>query len=148
MKKINQISTVVFVCEHGAAKSILAAAYFNRFAQEKGLNLRAIARGTNPDEELSPQTVKGLLIDGLDPTESTPQKLTPEDMQSAQRIITLCELSVEHPQQVSVERWDDIPPVSENYELARDTIIEHVRYLLNQLSSTTAGSTEVRGINL
>ena len=52
--------TVVFVCEHGAAKSVLAAAYFNRFAAQMGLDMQAVARGTKPDQELSPQTVKGL----------------------------------------------------------------------------------------
>jgi hypothetical protein len=33
MKQSNP--TIVFVCEHGAAKSVIAAAYFNKLAQEK-----------------------------------------------------------------------------------------------------------------
>ena len=66
---------IIFVCEHGAAKSVIAASYFNKLANEKGLNLQAIARGTNPDQTLSPKTVKGLMEDGLQPTESIPQKL-------------------------------------------------------------------------
>ena len=32
---------VVFVCEHGAAKSLIAAAYFNKLAGERGLSARA-----------------------------------------------------------------------------------------------------------
>jgi protein-tyrosine-phosphatase len=51
---------IVFVCENGAAKSILAAAHFNRLAGEMEWDLHAVARGTNPDHELSPQTVKGV----------------------------------------------------------------------------------------
>ena len=35
-------ATVVFVCEHGAAKSVVAAAHFNRMARERGLAVRAI----------------------------------------------------------------------------------------------------------
>ena len=43
------MNTVLFVCEHGAAKSVIAAAYFNQLASEKNLDVRAIERGTNPD---------------------------------------------------------------------------------------------------
>jgi arsenate reductase len=129
---MNQNSVIVFVCEHGAAKSILAAAYFNQLTSQTGLNLRAIARGTHPDDELSPQTLKGLSEDGLTPTESSPRKLTKADLQSAQRVITFCELPIEYQKQVKIERWDDVPPVSENYVKARDVIIEHIRQMLNQ----------------
>ena len=127
---MRQDSVVLFVCEHGAAKSILAAAYFNRFAGEMDLDWRAVARGTNPDRDLSPQTAKGLSEDGLTPTESVPQKLTVADIQSAQRVITFCELPAEVHQQIRVDYWDDVPSVSESYEKARDAIIERIRVLL------------------
>ena len=39
---------VVFVCEHGAAKSVVATAYFNTLAAERGLPFRATFRGTAP----------------------------------------------------------------------------------------------------
>ena len=129
-EKMNQKPVIVFVCEHGAAKSIIAAAYFNQFANEMGFDLRAIARGTNPDDELSPQTVKGLSEDGLTPTELAPQKLTEDDLQAAQRVVTFCELPDEYQGQAMIERWDDIPPVSENYEQARDVIVERIRQML------------------
>ena len=123
--------TIIFVCEHGAAKSILAAAYFNKLADDAGLELRAVARGTNPEDELSPQLVKGLLEDGLSPTERFPRKLTPKDAQSAQYVITFCELPIKYAQTVT-GHWDDIPPVSESYEKARDAILERIQQLLNR----------------
>lgn len=123
---------VVFVCEHGAAKSVLAAAYFNQLASEMGTNLRAVARGTNPDSELCPQAVKGLSEDGLTPTESVPQKLTEADLQSAQRVVTFCELPTEYRGQAIVEYWDDVPPVSESYEQARDVLVERLRQMLKR----------------
>ena len=125
---------VIFVCEHGAAKSIIAAAYFNKFAREVGLDLHAIARGTTPDHELSPRAVEGLVKDGLAPTESAPQKLTLSDIKSAQQVVTFCELPAEYQGQVGFERWDDIPPVSENYAESRDAIINHIRQTLKSLS--------------
>jgi len=122
---------ILFVCEHGAAKSILAAAYFNKMAGERGLHVHAVARGTHPDPELSPKTVEGLERDGLHPTETTPQKLTPAEVESAQRIISFCELPAGYPYQVHMEQWNDIPPVSENYETARDAIIQRINRLLD-----------------
>ncbi len=44
---------VMFVCEHGAAKSVIATAYFNKLAAERGLPYRATFRGTTPQDELS-----------------------------------------------------------------------------------------------
>lgn len=127
-----QNSIIVFVCEHGAAKSILAAAYFNKLADEMGLDLRAIARGTNPDDEFSSQTLAGLAEDGLHLTESTPQKLTEADIQNAEQVITFCDLPVEYHQKAIVERWDRIPPVSEDYEKARDAILERIHEFLGR----------------
>ncbi len=124
--------TIIFVCEHGAAKSVIAAAYFNKFAGERNLNTRAIARGTHPDAELSLNTIAGLGQDGLTPTESTPQKLSPADMESAQQIVAFCELPEEYQNKVTIEQWDNIPPVSENYAAARDAINERLQHLLNQ----------------
>ncbi len=130
-ENMNRNSIIVFVCEHGAAKSVIAAAYFNKLAGEKGLNHQAMARGTNPDLTLSPHTITGLPEDGLSPSESVPQKLTIADVEAAQRIITFCELPVEYHGKAIIERWDGVPPVSENYEKARDAIIEQISHLIN-----------------
>src|SRR4051812_22847552 len=59
-------TTVVFVCEHGSAKSVIAAAHFNRLAAEKGLPYRAVSRGTNPDASIPASISSALAGDGLD----------------------------------------------------------------------------------
>jgi len=130
---MNQNPIIIFVCEHGAAKSIIAATYFNKLAGEKNLGMHAIARGTHPDEELSPKTIVGLREDRLLPTESVPQRLSLYDIESAQRIVSFCELPEEYQNKVKVERWDDVPPVSENYEKSRDAIIARLNQLMNSL---------------
>ncbi|HMS00111.1 MAG TPA: hypothetical protein PKK96_14505 [Anaerolineales bacterium] len=122
--------TLLFICEHGAAKSIIAATYFNKLASEANLELRAVARGTNPDAELSPKTVAGLQADGLTPTESSPQKLSLADIESSQQVVTFCELPEEYRNKTAVEQWDEVPPVSEDYEKARDAIVERIRWLI------------------
>ena len=123
---------IIFVCEHGAAKSIIAATYFNKLASERNLDIRAIARGTNPDSELSSITIEGLQQDGLSPTESAPQKLTLAEVESAQQIISFCELPEEYQNKTPIERWNDILPVSENYEKARNTIVVKLKAMMKE----------------
>jgi hypothetical protein len=59
------VPQVLFVREHGAAKSVIAAAHFNKLAKERGLPHRAIARGTQPDPVVSPKVVSGLQSEGF-----------------------------------------------------------------------------------
>ena len=127
---------IVFVCEHGAAKSVIAAAYFNKLADKVGLDLCAVARGTHPDQKVSPQTVAGLTKDGLLLEETVPRKLSAKDVEAAQRVITFCELPEEYSQQASIERWEGIPPVSEDYEKAREAIMARIDQLLSRMSGT------------
>jgi arsenate reductase len=124
-------SIIVFVCEHGAAKSIIAAAYFNKIAGERGLNVHAVARGTNPDQELSPKTVDGLERDGLRAIETKPKQLTHTDIESAQRIISFCELPKAFQDGARIERWNNVPSVSEDYEKAREAIVQYINRLLD-----------------
>jgi hypothetical protein len=84
---------------------------------------------------LSEQSILGLSRDGLIPTESFPQKLSLKDIQSAQRMISFCELTGEFGNNLSVETWDGIPAVSENYEKARDSILERVNHLLDHMNT-------------
>ena len=130
---MTQHPTILFLCEQGAAKSVVAAAHFNKLAVEKKLNARAVARGTTPDAELSPKTVEGLKKDGLTPTETIPQRISLTDVESATRIVTFCELPEEYQSKSIVEEWDGVPPVSEDYEKARDEILERLNQLIKQM---------------
>ena len=55
---------VIFVCEHGAAKSVIATAYFNKFAAERKLPFRATFVEPVPGR-LSVRAVEGLKADGV-----------------------------------------------------------------------------------
>ena len=39
----DRVDKVLFICPHGAGKSVLASAYFQRLAKERGLNVRVQA---------------------------------------------------------------------------------------------------------
>ena len=142
---MDQDPLIIFVCEHGAAKSIIAATYFNQLAKQTGVELKAVARGANPEHELSQSTIRGLAKDGLVPTESAPQQFTLDDMRSAQQIVSFCELPIEYksmrtdgqPPFSTTEQWDDVPPVSESYDKARDAIIAHINVLVDKIRSSS-----------
>jgi protein-tyrosine-phosphatase len=137
ISKMAQQSVIIFVCEHGAAKSIVAATYFNRLAEEQELEFRAIARGTNPDLALAETAVTGLYRDGLTPVAAVPQKLSADESQSAHRLVSFCELPSEYSEVSSIEHWDDVPPVSQDYGKARDVILENIHDLLQRLRSSS-----------
>ncbi len=134
-KQVDQTPVVIFVCEHGAAKSILSAALFNKLAGERKLNLRAIARGTNPDPEISPKVARGLQADGLAASESSPKKISKADLKSARRVITFCALPDDYPGSIQVENWNDYLPAIEDYGQARDKLTERINRLLDELKS-------------
>jgi len=57
---------VVFVCEHGSVKSLMAAQWFNRLAHERGLRLRAVSRGLTPDAAVPGPVADHLAGHGFD----------------------------------------------------------------------------------
>ena len=131
-----QIQTILFVCEHGSAKSVIAAAHFNRLAEQKNLPYRAIARGTNPDSEIPQQVRLNLAKDGLDVPPSKPRLVVEHDVQEAARVVTFgCKLPVrEKTTAGKLEDWKDVPSTSENYEGARTIIVEKIDALIKTLT--------------
>ena len=81
--------TILFVCEHGAGRSAVAATYFNTIAEKRGLNYHAIFRGIEPQEALGASTKNGLIKDSIDVIHLIPTRLTKNDITNAYKTITL-----------------------------------------------------------
>lgn len=126
---------VLFVCLHGAAKSVVAASHFERMAAAHGLHARAAFAGTEPDPEIQPRVVQELLAEGVDVRALRPRRVTEADVASASRVITFgCEVTAPAGGP-PVERWDDVPAVSEGYERARTAIDAHLVRLVAELQT-------------
>lgn len=127
--------TVVFVCEHGTVKSVVALAYFRQLAQERHLNIRAISRGTAPDAAVPARVREGLRLDGLVLGPFTPARFTLADLVSAIAVISFDQPSVADlvGGRVPTARWDGLPAVSEDYRIARDSIRQRVARLVDSL---------------
>src|SRR5207245_4473019 len=85
---------VLFVCLHGAAKSVVGAAHFRRLAAARGLAIDAVAAGTEPDAALAAGAVKGLAADGLTAMPSRPRSVTLYDLESTARVVSFgCDIT-------------------------------------------------------
>jgi protein-tyrosine-phosphatase len=126
---------VVFVCEHGSGKSLIASEWFNRLAGERGLVVRAAARGLSP-EPAPARIAEQLRADGFDVDGFQPSALIPADLAGAPRVVMI---GAEPPAwasaaEVPVERWDGIPPASQGYAASRDAMLERIATLLDSLA--------------
>lgn len=128
-----QRQTVLFVCLHGSAKSVIAAEYFNRGARKRGLAYIAESAGVEADPEVPQAVVAALGRDGFDVHDHTPQPMTAETLARAGRVISLgCMLPMQAAS-VRQEMWEDLPMVSDGYDVARDAIVDRVDRLLDSL---------------
>lgn len=124
---------VVFVCEHGAAKSVIATAYFNKMAAERGLRARATYRGVNPQADLSVSAMKGLKEDGLTVEERKPALISQSDVDAADVIFAIgCTLPSNATASGKAATWDDVPD-DRGYGPTRDAIKRHVEELVDRL---------------
>src|SRR5215469_9826214 len=126
-------SEIVFVCEHGAALSVIGTAYFNKLAREQHLNLHAFARGITPQPELSVTALKGLAADGIAVETKRPQALSPKDAAHARRIVAFFPVPARYAKTVLVENWADVPWPGASYSVARDAILKHLQELIKEL---------------
>jgi protein-tyrosine-phosphatase len=133
---------VLFICPHGAAKSVLASAYFQRIAKERGLNVQVDFAGTEPDSAVAPKVVQRLKARGYPPPTNQPRRVTAEDLASADLVISLgCDLTGLPPAAGAFRRWDDVPPPSEDFDKADEAILRRVGELVEELIRDTKQET-------
>ena len=141
------MSTILFVCQHGGAKSVIAASYFNR----SGLPISAVAAAAEEPYEGVPEPVVELLArEGDDVRAFKPRRVEEEDFDAATKIVSIgCGLSgapgsqpgiedvdglrARRSREDVIERWDDVPPASEDLEGSAAAIRRHVDALVAEL---------------
>ena len=126
---------VLFMCPHGAAKSLLASAYFQRLAKERGLNVRVESAGTDPDPQLAPAVVGHLQKQGYPIPIDKPRKATAADMSSADVVISMgCDLSGLPAPRGVLKKWD-VPDLSAGFDRADQAIRAQVVALVEELAA-------------
>ncbi|MCP3417493.1 hypothetical protein NLM16_25645 [Bradyrhizobium brasilense] len=127
---------VVFVCLHGVVNSQMAAAYFNKAAQERGLRFRAVSRGIDLYRSVPIRVQDGLALDGLEAA-NTPQQLTIDDMAAADQVVAFDQIPAERHGRADVTYWSGIPLGIDDYESARDQIVRRIDALIPTLAAAT-----------
>lgn len=130
-------STVLFLCPHSAAKSVMAAAYFNQRATQAGLAWTALFAGTEPAEKLSPAVVQLLHNAGMDVSQQQPCLVTHDDLATADRVVSLgCAVEELALTPARFEEWNDVPMPSQDLHGAQEAIRNQVEQLLTELQAT------------
>jgi len=124
---------ILFVCLHGAAKSLIAARYCERLAEARGIRISCASAGLEPDSTVPPDVVAGLAADGIDVAGFHPGLPTERMVTEATHVVALgCDLAAFSPEG-GVVRWEDVPAVSDGYVVARDAIVERVERFMDEV---------------
>jgi arsenate reductase (thioredoxin) len=126
--------TVLFLCPHGAAKSVLASAYFQQLAKERGLNVCVESAGTDPDPAVAPAVASHLKAKGYAAPAAKPRRATAADMATADVVVSIgCDLKDLPAPRGTLVRWDDVPAPSADSDGAAEKIRERVMELVDEL---------------
>ena len=125
--------TVLFLCPYGGAKSVIAASYFNRLAEERALPYVGVAAAAEEPYDAVPAAVAAFLEgEGFDVRAFSPRHVEERDFQSATKVIAIdCDAGNASG---AIERWDDVPKVSVDLDGSAAAIRRHVEALARELS--------------
>lgn len=136
-----RIEKVVFVCEHGSAKSIIAAAEFERLAKQKGIAVEVVARGTNPDAEIGAAIRQGLRQDGIDVGSAKPVKVSTKDLEGATRVVTFGQDLTEWlPKGSKAMDWSATPSPSQDFTATKEYILQQLEALTADMKRLSVGA--------
>ena len=132
---------ILFVCVHNAGRSQMAKAFFNRLAQGRGLEARALSAGTMPGGQVNPVAIQAMAEIGISMDGQHPKQLTPEMASAADRIITMgCGVEAEMCSAGTYisEDWGLPDPHGQSIEgvrPVRDAVRQRVEALVEELAA-------------
>jgi len=127
---------VLFVCEHGAAKSVLAAELLQREAAARGLPIQVRAAGIDPSVAIAAGVLTLLPEQAAALHDRTPRRVTAADLEMAAITVTFDLDPAGLPARpTALLAWDDVPAVGSDTAAARAAIDGHIAELLDRLRS-------------
>jgi arsenate reductase len=129
------VPEVLFVCTHNAGRSQMAAALLDQLAAGR---VRATSAGSQPADQLNPAVIQAMAEIGLDITSKHPRRLTSDQVQAADVVITMgCgDACPVYPGKRYLD-WDLPDPAGlplEQVRPIRDRIGDHVTELLAEIT--------------
>ena len=93
---------------------------------------RAGSAGLEPDDAVPSGVVQGLAADGFDVRARRPRRPTAADVTDSTTGVAFgCDLGPLASAAARIDRWDDVPAVSEDFKRARDVIVARIERLLD-----------------
>ena len=133
---MTDIPEVLFVCTHNAGRSQMSQALFERASDGRH---QAASAGTSPGERVHPEVVDVMREIGINLSGRVPQKLTPEDAELADVVVTMgCGDECPYIPGKRYVDWDLPDPKGrpiEEVRATRDDIERRVAELLTELDS-------------
>ena len=134
----DQVPTVLFVCEHNAGRSQLAAGLATTRAVGR---VRVLSAGTNPDAEVDEVMLASLAELGIDRSDQVPTRLTADLVEQADVIVAVKpDLGVVPTAGAQLQTWTLPEPERwdvEGLRPLRDFLDQKVRTLLEDLTRPT-----------
>jgi arsenate reductase len=113
------MARALFVCLHNAGRSQMSEALFKRAAAGRH---EARSAGTTPGERVHPEVVEAMAELGIDLGDRTPRKLTREDAEWADVVVTMgCGDECPYVPGVRCVDWDLPDPKGQPLEAVRAT---------------------------
>ena len=126
---------VLFLCPHGAAKSVLAMIYFEWLAAKENLTVNVKNAGTEPDSAINPKVDAQLKTEGIELSGFVPPLLRDEDLEEADLVVSIGCISAESiPADTRYLDWSDVPMLSDDFDVCRSVIFEKVEQLVADLT--------------
>jgi arsenate reductase (thioredoxin) len=128
------VPLVLFVCGHGAAKSVLAAAAFGRLAKAAGLAIDVQAAGIDPDATIAPAVID-VLPKETRTVPPQPRRVTEGDLARASRIVTFDLEASDLPTTAHADqRWDGLPSAGQDPEAFLAAVTPRAAALVDELA--------------
>jgi protein-tyrosine-phosphatase len=131
-------ANVVFVCAHGAAKSVIARERFLEAARRLNLDVTAVARGIDADAEVPAHVQAGLRESGIAGPFAPPVNLHDDDLHAATHVVAFDQPEVGDRARAAgttCEAWNGAPAVSDGYDAAAAHIEARVVDLARRLAA-------------
>ena len=122
---------VLFLCPHGAAKSVIATAMLRDLASRDDLSVTVSNAGTEPDNELNPIALTALQARGL-VYDDAPRHVTQADINGADVVVSFGCTKDELPAAPrSWVDWSDVPDASADVDGLIELLQERLPLLLS-----------------
>lgn len=132
---------ILFVCQHGSVKSVVATELLRRLAGGQGRDIEVRSFGISPENHVTAALEAALREDNIALSRNPSPTLAQKDLDSADIVVVFDELPAALNSRTVID-WFDVPSMIENYAAARAVLVPRLQRLLDCMPKNSAAGTE------